>query len=91
MQLLDIAACFSDEFELRRVGVHLDLDINTIDAITINYKGNIQEAAYQILKKWKNGQCDRKQAYIKLWNTLTDPGVKLSMIAHDVLGKNKGL
>ena len=91
LHLFDIATHFSDGLELRRVGVHLDLNINIVDAIINNNKGNVQEVAYQMLRKWMNGQYDRKQADVKLWNTLTDPRVNLSMIVYDVLGQTKGM
>ena len=61
-----------------------------MDAIFCNNKGDIEEAAYEMLKEWRKGQPDPKTASITLRDALTHPDVNLHQVAQEALNIGRG-
>ena len=52
-QMLTVMIQLNSEFDIQSLGLELDVDANMMDAILNNRKGDIREAAYETLKKWR--------------------------------------
>ena len=85
MQMLSVAYQLTSESDIRRLGLKLGVDGPGIDAILYNRKGDIREAAYEVLNEWRKGVPDAVTAFINLWDALTDPSVNFQAAAHNAL------
>ena len=69
--LLNVAFEVSNRSDVLKLGVNgLDMQINEVETSLQNNKDDIRMAMYDVLKKWKNTQGDRRAAYTVLSNAL---------------------
>ena len=69
--------------KLRKLGiVGLKIDNNIIDSALQN-NTDIVEAAYDVLKQWRDSQPDKTSAYTQICQALTD--VKMEMLINETL------
>ena len=70
VRLYLVACHLVSDRDVRSLGQRLRVDKYTIDAALYNHKGDIQEAAYSVLKEWYNGQESRTEAFEVLHRAL---------------------
>ena len=90
---LNVSRRITDKFTIMRLGLHLELERYTLEAILYDNKHSIREAAYRMISEWLKTQEDRSKAHNKLLTVLKHPDVNLHHIAHEVFrastaGKN---
>ena len=85
LKLHDVARQLVSPLDVRSLGLRLGVADYTIDAALYNHKGDIQEAAYAVLKEWFKGQENRTEAYVQLHTALRHLTVGLSHEAEEVL------
>ena len=69
--------------ELRRLGRKLGLPDHTINAIFTNYRDDITQQAYWVLRAWKDNKTSAEEAFEDLWKALCESD--LINVAHDIL------
>ena len=87
-QLYDVACKLTRKYDIRRLGLQLGVKVNRMDTIFCNKNDDITEAAYEMLKEWRNGQADPKKALITLRDALTHPDVNLQQVAQATLNSD---
>ena len=86
--LFYVGRSLTSKSDIRRLGLKLGVKANRIDTIFCNTNGNIEEAAYEMLKEWRSGQPDSATAFITLRNVLTHPAVNLHQVAQEALNSD---
>ena len=85
LHICNVARRLTKVSDIRMLGLHLGIEDYRITGIIHNKREEIQEAVYEMLTQWRNGQKDCEMAFTNLWNTLMSPTVNLSYIAREAL------
>ena len=85
LHICNVARRLTKISDIRLLGLHLGIEDYKINGIIHNKREEIQEAVYEMLTHWRNGQKDCETAFANLWNTLINPTVNLSCIAREAL------
>ena len=86
--LFYVGRSLTSKSDIRRLGLKLGVKANRIDTIFCNTNGNIEEAAYEMLKEWRSGQPDPVTARTTLKDALTHPDVNLHQVAQEALNSD---
>ena len=87
-RLYSVARRLTKKSHIRKLGWKLGVKDHNIDSIFCNNKGDITEAAYEILKEWRSGQPNPATAYITLRDALTHPYINLRQVAQEALNRD---
>ena len=62
IHILAVAKQLTEIFQIRELGVKLGSKATNVHSVLENNKDDINEAAYKVLRRWFQGQSDRKTA-----------------------------
>ena len=64
--LTELSRKMTSKSDLRLIGLTLDVDSNAIDRHMHNARYEISEAAYKVLREWRNRYEDKREAFSKM-------------------------
>ena len=70
--LLSLAREFTNRSDLRTLAVKLGQDKSKVDTSLTNRQNDINEAAYDLLKQWRDSKYDATVAYKEICQALKD-------------------
>ena len=70
--LLSLAREFTNRSDLRTLAVKLDQDKSKVDTSLTNHQNDINEAACDLLKQWRDSKYDATVAYKEICQALKD-------------------
>ena len=70
--LLSLSREFTNRSDLRTLAVKLGQDKSKVDTSLTNHQNDINEAAYDLLKQWRDSKYDATVAYQEICKALKD-------------------
>ena len=87
IMLTELSRKMTSKSDLRLIGLTLHVDSNAIDRHLHNERYEISEAAYKVLREWRNRFEDKREAYSKLRAGLRR--ANMSMYVGEILEKHR--